>query len=82
MQYWPKGTPIHRPKGVKTKVSPLKRKIAYMDLLSVLCGLSKQSISIYFSRENLELSNPRAIRKWLEQRLEKYGSLTGPEKMK
>ena len=80
MQYWPKGTPVHRQKGQKTRISPLKRTIAYAELLAILCWVSKSSIMKYFSNENLELSNPRAVRKRLEKRLEKYGSLTGPEK--
>lgn len=80
MQYWPKGTPVHRQKGQKTRISPLKRTIVHAELLAILCWVSKNSIMKYFSNENLQLSNPRAVRKRLEKRLEKYGSLTWPEK--
>lgn len=80
MQYWPKGTPVHRQKGQKTRISPLKRTIVHAELLAIICGVSKKSIMKYFSNERMELSNPRAVRKRLERRLEKFWNLTWPEK--
>ncbi len=68
----PHGTPIRKQKGQKTRISPLKRTICHAELLAILCGVSKKSIMKYFSNAQMELSNPRAVRKRLEQRLEKY----------
>ena len=82
MRYWPKGTPVHRQKWQKTRISPLKRTIVHAELLAILCWVSKRSIMKYFSNERLELSNPRAVRKRLEARYKKFGSLTWPEKEK
>lgn len=80
MQYWPKGTPVHRQKGQKTRISPYKRTIAYAELLAIVCGVNKSSILKYFSNRWLMISNPRAVRKFLEERIEKYGSLQGAQK--
>lgn len=80
MQYWPKGTPVHRQKGQKTRISPLKRTIVHAELLAIICGVKKSSIMKYFSNEWLELSNPRAVRKWIEDRYEKFWNLTGEKK--
>lgn len=74
---WPNGAPIRKHKGSKTRISPQKRKICHAELLAILCGVSKKSIMKYFSNAQLELSNPRAVRKRVEARLEKYGNLTG-----
>lgn len=80
MQYWPKGTPVHRQKGQKTRISPYKRTIAHAELLAVLCWVNKTSIMQYFYNKKMTLSNPRAVRKFLEERLEKFWSLTWPKK--
>lgn len=82
MQYWPKGTPVHRQKGQKTRISPYKRTIAYAELLAIICGVKKASVLKYFSNRWLEIANPRAVRKFLEERLEKYWNLIGEKKNK
>lgn len=82
MQYWPKGTPVHRQKGQKTRISPYKRTIAHAELLAVICWVSKSSIMQYFYNRKLVLSNPWAVRKFLEERLEKFGNLQWESKKK
>lgn len=82
MQYWPKGTPVHRQKGQKTRISPYKRTIAYAELLAIVCGVKKASILKYFSNQGLEIANPRAVRKFIEERLEKFWNLTWEKKKK
>ena len=78
---WPNGAPIRKRKWSKTRISPYKRTICHAELLAVLCGVSKKSIMRYFSNAKLELSNPRAVRKWIEARLEKFWNLTGLDKV-
>ena len=77
---WPNWNPIRKQKWQKTRISPLKRTIAYAELLAIVCWVSKRTIMKYFSNEKLTLSNPRAVRKFLEDRLKKFWNLQWPDK--
>lgn len=71
----PNGKILCRQKGQKDKISIKKTSTIHKRLLAVVCGLQETSVQLLFSQKRLELSNPYAVKKFLEERLERYGEL-------
>lgn len=71
----PNGKVLCRQKWQKDKISIKKVSTIHKRLLAVVCWLKEISVQLIFSQKRLDLSNPYAVKKFLEERLDRYGEL-------
>jgi len=62
---------LARPKWVKNKISQTKVARVHKRLLAILFDIDEITVSRQFSQKKLNLWNPYAVKKYIEERLER-----------